>query len=82
MNFIEEVTAVLAEKVATDQFSGVVGIWQAGEPQLRYVSGLAHRGWQIANTLETRFRLASISKMFTAVATLLLARWIREASER
>lgn len=72
MNFTEQVTAVLAEHAANDQFSGVVTIWQAGEPQVAYACGLAHRGWQIANMLETRFRLASISKMFTAAATLQL----------
>ena len=72
MNFVEQVRTVVAEKAQVDKFSGVVAIWQADEPLLEYACGLAHRGWQIANRLDTRFRLASVSKMFTAVAILQL----------
>jgi CubicO group peptidase (beta-lactamase class C family) len=72
MNFAEQVRALVVELAQTDKFSGVVAIWQAGEPLLEQACGLAHRGWHIANTLETRFRLASVSKLFTAVAILQL----------
>src|SRR5262249_43958844 len=34
--------------------------------------GYANRAWKAANTLETRFDTASITKLFTAVATLQL----------
>jgi CubicO group peptidase (beta-lactamase class C family) len=67
MNFVEQVRTVVAEKAQVDEFSGVVAIWQADEPLMEHACGLAHRGWQIANRLDTRFRLASVSKMFTAV---------------
>lgn len=72
MSFAEQVKALVEQKVRADEFSGVVAIWQAGEPLIEHACGLAHRGWQIANQLDTRFRLASISKMFTAVAILQL----------
>jgi CubicO group peptidase (beta-lactamase class C family) len=54
------------------KFSGVVLITQ-GDAQL-YASayGYASRLWKIPNTLDTRFDTASITKLFTAVATLQL----------
>ena len=72
MNISHKVAQLITEKSQNGAFSGVVSIWQAGEPVVEHICGLAHRGWQIPNTLETRFRLASIGKMFTAVATLQL----------
>ena len=72
MNFAENITAVLDQKAQNDEFSGVVAIWQDGQPLIEAAHGWAHRGFAIPNRLETRFRLASIGKMFTAVATLQL----------
>ncbi len=63
---------LIQSQAAADEFSGVVALWQAEEPIYQQAFGLAHRGFGLANTLETRFRLASIGKMFTAVATLQL----------
>lgn len=63
---------LIQTKADADEFSGVVALWQADEPIYQQAFGLAHRGFGIANTLDTRFRLASIGKMFTAVATLQL----------
>jgi CubicO group peptidase (beta-lactamase class C family) len=55
-----------------DQFSGVVLITQ-GESQLYAGAyGYASRPWKIGNTLDTRFDTASITKLFTSVATLQL----------
>ncbi len=72
MNISKPVAQHIKEKSQNGVFSGVVAIWQAGEPLLEFACGLSHRGWQIPNKLDTRFRLASIGKMFTAVATLQL----------
>ncbi|MEZ4590303.1 MAG: serine hydrolase domain-containing protein [Chloroflexota bacterium] len=63
---------LIQRQATADEFSGVVALWQAQEPIYQQAFGLAHRGFGLANTLETRFRLASIGKMFTAVATLQL----------
>ncbi len=63
---------LIQAKVDADEFSGVVALWQADESIYQQAFGLAHRGFGLPNTLETRFRLASIGKMFTAVAILQL----------
>jgi CubicO group peptidase (beta-lactamase class C family) len=59
--------------IARDQFSGVLLIAKNGEPIYSRAHGLANRGWNVPNTLDTRFNLASITKMFTAVAIAQLA---------
>lgn len=55
-----------------NKFSGVVLITQGDEHLYAAAFGDASRSWQIPNTLETRFDTASITKLFTAVATLQL----------
>lgn len=54
------------------KFSGAVLLARANKILLREAYGLADRENRIANTVETRFRTASVSKMFTAVAILRL----------
>ncbi len=55
-----------------DKFSGVVLMTQ-GESQLYAGAfGYASRPWKIKNTLEMRFDTASITKLFTSVASLQL----------
>lgn len=53
-------------------FSGVVKIQRDNETLFEQAVGLANRAFSIANQLDTRFRIASITKMFTAVAVLQL----------
>jgi len=55
-----------------DRFSGVVLITQ-GESQL-YAGAYGHasRPWKIRNTLNMRFDTASVTKLFTSIATLQL----------
>jgi CubicO group peptidase (beta-lactamase class C family) len=63
--------AYLDERAAKDEFSGVVRIERAdGDPVFEEAHGLASRTWQVANTPGTRFDCASVTKLFTAVATL------------
>ena len=54
-------------------FSGAVLVAVDGKPVLRQAVGPANREWNIANTPETKFRLGSITKQFTAAAILQLA---------
>jgi D-alanyl-D-alanine carboxypeptidase len=62
-----------AEKLArTDEFSGAVLVARDGEVLLQDAWGLADREAGTPNTPETRFRIGSMNKMFTAVATLQL----------
>ena len=53
-------------------FSGVVRIDQDDATQLSEAYGLAHRGFQVPNTNDTRFAIASGGKGFTALAVVSL----------
>lgn len=54
------------------RFSGVVRITQGEQELFADAYGYASRAWKVPNTLEMRFDTASITKVFTAVATLQL----------
>jgi CubicO group peptidase (beta-lactamase class C family) len=60
------------ELVAADLFSGSVLVAKDGKSVFAQAYGLADREKKTPNTLKTRFRLGSMNKMFTAVATLQL----------
>ena len=64
--------AEIARAVAADRFSGAVLVAHNGTPILAEAYGLADRERKVPNTLDTRFRIGSMNKMFTAVATLQL----------
>jgi D-alanyl-D-alanine carboxypeptidase len=53
---------------AMEDFSGVVLIARDARPVFTYAAGLADRQHNIPNRPDTRFRIASMGKMFTAVA--------------
>ena len=53
-------------------FRGTVLVAKDGQPVFRKAYGLANEEWSIANTPDTRFRLGSITKQFTAAAILQL----------
>jgi CubicO group peptidase (beta-lactamase class C family) len=69
---LRTVEALLRELEAADKFSGVMGVKQGDEELLLDAFGYASRTWNIPTTIETRFDTASITKLFTAVATLQL----------
>jgi D-alanyl-D-alanine carboxypeptidase len=69
------IRALYAEAVyreMTEKFSGAVLVKRGGKVLLRKAYGLADRDLDIPNTIDTRFRTASVTKMFTAVAVLRL----------
>jgi D-alanyl-D-alanine carboxypeptidase len=75
MSEADAIAALRAEidtRLAKDQFSGAVLVAKNGKAIFAQAYGMADREKQIANTLETRFRIGSMNKMFTAVATLQL----------
>ncbi len=71
MAFTDRVAQVLADKSRQHAFSGAVLIKQ-GEELFKAAYGYANRSWRVKNQTNTRFRVASVSKMFTAVAVLQL----------
>ena len=64
----QEIDSVAAET----NFSGVVRVDRAGQTELAKAYGLAHRGFEIPNTIETRFATASGTKTLTALAVVSL----------
>lgn len=64
--------ATLQDMTRTEGFFGVVLVAVDGRPVLRQASGLANRAWGIANTPDSRFRIGSMTKPFTAIAVLQL----------
>lgn len=53
-----------------DRYSGVVLITRGQQELFAGAYGYASRPWKMRNTLQTRFDTASITKLFTSVATL------------
>jgi len=68
----DAVRAEMTKRTAADKFSGAVLVARGDTILLREAYGLADRDKKIPNTADTRFRTASVGKMFTAVAVLRL----------
>jgi CubicO group peptidase (beta-lactamase class C family) len=66
------VKGLLVKSAAADRFSGAVLVAKNGEVLFSNAYGLADREKKIPNTLDTRFRIGSMNKMFTAVSVLQL----------
>jgi CubicO group peptidase (beta-lactamase class C family) len=64
---------VVQARADTGRFSGAVLVARDGQVLLSQGYGQASREWEVPNTPATRFRLASISKQFTAAAILQFA---------
>jgi CubicO group peptidase (beta-lactamase class C family) len=69
---ITQVRDLLDERERAGAFSGVVALYRGGTALFENAYGFANRAWSIPNRLDTRFRIASVSKLFTAVAILQL----------
>ena len=69
---VAEIDVMLDKMAKQALFTGSVLIGQRGEVLLAQGYGLADRVQGIPNTSQTRFRLASITKQFTAMAILIL----------
>jgi CubicO group peptidase (beta-lactamase class C family) len=67
----QSIDALLTER-ASRGFSGVVLVEKNGASLFEKAYGLANRGHTVANTIDTRFHVASVAKMFTAAAIMKL----------
>jgi CubicO group peptidase (beta-lactamase class C family) len=72
MSWTERLHLLLEDKNRAGEFSGVVLVQQDAEVLFAKAHGYANRSWRVKNRLDTRFRIASIGKLFTAVAILQL----------
>src|SRR5208282_3108804 len=69
---IAAVKALVEKNAAADRFAGTVLLAKNGKVLFSGAYGLADREKKISNTLDTRFRIGSMNKMFTAVSVLQL----------
>ena len=67
-----DLVAWFDERTKTHEFSGHAIAWRDGAPIFSYVGGLAHRGHGVPVREGTRFAVASVTKMATAIAALRL----------
>ena len=71
---IAALRAMLEREVAADRFSGTVLVGRienrAGVVVFSEAYGLADRARKVLNTLDTRFRIGSMNKMFTATSIM------------
>jgi CubicO group peptidase (beta-lactamase class C family) len=65
-------SARAAQLARKDEFSGAMLVARHGRVLLEKAWGRANRGARTPNTPDTKFRIGSMNKMFTAVATLQL----------
>ena len=65
---IEEIKRQVEKRAADGNFSGVVLIAKDDKILLHVAHGLAERSFNVPNSLNTKFNLASVGKMFTATA--------------
>ena len=65
---VREIGRHVGAAARRDEFSGVVLVAKGDRPIFHRAYGLADRSWGIPNRLDTKFNLASMNKMFTAVA--------------
>lgn len=63
---------VVRASVEAEAFSGSVLVARDGEVLLDRGYGFANREWSIPNDGDTKFRLGSVTKQFTAVAVMIL----------
>ena len=68
----DELGRYLQQRADEDVFSGVVLITQGSSQLFAGGYGYASRSWKIPNSLDMRFDCASVTKLFTSVATLQL----------
>jgi CubicO group peptidase (beta-lactamase class C family) len=67
-----KVDAYLAPHLANRDFSGTVLIARRNMIRLGKAYGMANYELNVANTLDTKFRIASVTKTFTAAAVIML----------
>jgi CubicO group peptidase (beta-lactamase class C family) len=69
----ERIEPFINQLVREDKFSGVILVAKDGKPIFQNAYGLASKEFQAVNRIDTRFNIASVGKMFTAVSIAQLA---------
>ncbi|WP_179136164.1 serine hydrolase [Paenibacillus sp. 32352] len=76
---LDRLEAYIEGQVSVDGFCGTILIAQSGKCLICRGWGLANREHLIPNRVETKFRIGSVSKQFTAAA-ILLKRFDRQSN--
>ncbi len=71
-DFARQAKDLITPYLEAESFSGSILVAKDGALVFRESFGAADREWDIANTADTKFRLGSITKQFTAAAILQL----------
>lgn len=71
-NYSDLADKYIQAQVNINDFSGTVLITKNNQVIIKKAYGLADREWNINNTIDTKFRIGSITKQFTAASILLL----------
>ena len=69
---LPDLRAWFEDRTTSGAFSGRALIWRDGAPIFSFAGGLAHRGHGVPVTEQTRFGVASITKMMTTISALQL----------
>ena len=69
---VEQLKAYVERMASRDVFSGTVMLAKAGKPLYSAAFGEANKDFGVRNTIDTKFNLGSMNKMFTAVAVMQL----------
>jgi CubicO group peptidase (beta-lactamase class C family) len=69
---VEQLRGYVERLAARDVFSGTVLFARAGQPLYRAAFGEANKDFGVRNTIDTKFNLGSMNKMFTSVAVMQL----------
>jgi CubicO group peptidase (beta-lactamase class C family) len=72
MSIQHDILTIIDRYEAEEDFSGVVLVRQGDEDVVHEARGLAHQGFGVPNTIDTRFDIASVTKIFTAAAIMQL----------
>ena len=72
LSLAAQLDELLGAHHAIDQLSGSVLVADKGEVVYQGSFGMANSDWNLPNTAETKFRLASVTKQFTSMLTMLL----------
>jgi len=64
----DSIDAWVERNVAADRFAGVIRLVDGDRTVYERVAGLAERRFDVPNTIDTRFNIGSITKLFTKIA--------------
>ncbi len=67
-----KIDVLISQYVANKQFNGTVLVAEKGQVIFKKGYGMANMEWNIANTPDTKFRLGSVTKQFTAMLIMQL----------